>query len=372
MAKLRSVPDIKDTSVESDPPEDQHGDGPKPAKKAAKKTTAATKKAAAPAAPPKSDEFDPSETDLLGSAVSLEDATDYLSVLWYGKQGTGKTSHLASMVNVCEGLVYIVNAEAGLKRKPLERLGIDTSRIRVLPDLATGQRLTFEFLEGLFWQAKDALEKNPGSIGGFGFDSVTEIHQVLLNNIVAEEVAKAERVGKDRDRFFKTQDNYGVMAAQFTEILRKFRDLPCHFAATALERRDVDQQTGKVVYRPAVTPALQTPMGGIPDLIGHTTVEEIEGVDQYIGMFRPSGVYDGKDRYGILPRHLVDPTFARVHGYAAEDLSIDEDPVMQEAIAHRRAASGKRRLKGGGADDGTGAFGEDDDETDDADQDGDD
>lgn len=320
---------------------------PTPAQKAAATKAANAAKTQAPRSTEAPDlkVVESASDDLLGAAVSLDDATDYLSVLWYGREGSGKTTAACSMVNVCDGPVYVINAEAGLKRRALESHGIDTSRLRVLPNFEIGQALTFDFLEEVFWQAKDALERNPGSIGGFVWDSITEIHQVLLNNIVAEEVAKADRLGRDRERFFRTQDNYGVMASQMTELLRRYRDLPCHFAATALERRDVDDD-GKVVYRPAVTPALQTPIGGIPDLIGHATVEEVEGREQYVGMFRALGKYSGKDRYHVLPAHLVDPTFARIHGYVTGAIDPEDDPVMAEAAAARAQRQGRRRKEG--------------------------
>lgn len=313
----------------------------------------AAKKAAAKKAAPKAERngeapeprpVEVTDEDLLSTAVSLDEATDYLSVVWYGEHGTGKTTNACSMANVVDAPVYVINAEAGLKRRALEQRGIDTAQLHVLPNLERGQSLTFEFLEALFWQAKDALERTPGSIGGFVWDSVTEIHQILLNNIVAEDVARAERLGRDRDRFFKSQDNYGVMAAQLTELLRRFRDLPCHFAATALQRRDIDDD-GKVVYRPAVTPALQTPIGGIPDLIGHTYVEEVGGHEQYIGTFKPIGKYSGKDRYSVLPTHLVDPTFARIHGYVTGAIDPEEDPVMIDAARARAETGGRKRRR---------------------------
>lgn len=341
MAKLTSVPT---------------GDDAQPAKKAAKKAAKATAKKTAATGSSKAveqqpDAIDLTEIDLLGQAVALDDVEDFINVCYYGKHGTGKTTNSTSMVNVCDGDVFIINAEGGLKKRALTSHGIDTSRLRLLPDPKSGMRLTFEYMEEVFWQTKDRLEKSPGSVGGFVWDSVTEIHQVILRNLVDKAVAEAERRGVDRDRWFKEQGDYGTMADQVTELIRRFRDLPCHFAMTALERRDVDKQSGKVAYNPAVTPALQTAMGGIPDLVGHCIVEEVSGTEQFVGNFSAAGVYSGKDRYRVLPMRLVDPTFARIHGYVTGTIDPDEDPVMVEAAKARAKRAGKRRSEE--LDDGT-------------------
>jgi hypothetical protein len=338
MAKLTSVPTGDD--AEAAPAKKAAAKkAAAPAKKAAKKATGAAK-----AVQEQPDALDLTEMDLLGAAVSLDDVHDYVNIGWYGKGGSGKTTNLCSMVNIGPGPLFLINAEAGLKKRALERHGIDTSRIRVLPDPESGQRLTFEYMEEVYWQAKARLEKEPGSILGFGWDSVTEIHLMMLHNITEAAVAAAERIGVDRDRWFKDRSDYGDMADQVALLLRRFRDLPCHFGFTALERRDVDNDTGKVVYNPAVTPALQTPLGGIPDLIGHCYVEEEDdGTERYIGHFRPAGKYSGKDRYGVIPPRLVDPTFARIHGYVSGDIDPDEDPVMVEVATKRAKRAGKRR-----------------------------
>lgn len=352
MAKLRSVPTGDSADAAADAADDLQIDGGEatktPIRKAGKKAAPAKKAAAkkvgaAKAVAEQPSPIDLTEIDLLGQAIPLDDVTDYVNIGWYGKGGSGKTTNLCSMVNICEGPVYLINAEAGLKKRALESHGIDTSRIFVLPDPNTSQRLTFEYLEEIFWQAKDRLEKEPGSIGGFGWDSITEIHQVLLRNITEAAVAAAARVGVDRDRWFKDRSDYGDMADQVGELLRRYRDLPCHFGFTALERRDVDNDSGKVIYRPSVTPALQTAVNSVPDLIGHCYVDEDEDGERFIGHFRPAGKYEGKDRYRVIPSRLVDPTFARIHGYVTGEIDPDEDPVMVEVATKRARKAGKRR-----------------------------
>jgi len=67
------------------------------------------------------------------------------------------------------------------------------------------------------------------------------------------------------------------------------------------------------------------------DLVAHTTLEEVGPHEQYRGLFKPLGKYRGKDREGIMPRQLVNPSFDRVIAYAEETLAAKSDPVMLEA-----------------------------------------
>lgn len=260
----------------------------------------------------------------------LDDQEDIVNSMHYGPHGTGKTTAVAHMANL--GKIIYVNAEGGLKIKPLRALGVDTSNIVVFPK--RGTPLTFESLEKLFWKIKSDLDADPTAWAGTVWDSLSEIHKALLDNVVAHQVAKAERAGKERDRFFTDRADYGVMTEQVRLLCRRFRDLPCHFAITALERRDQDDD-GTVHYGPAVTPALQTDVLGYLDVVCHTSVVEIGGYDEYRGRFRPKGKYTAKDRFGAVPVNLIDPTFDRVHGYITDKLTFDEDPVMQEAKARR-------------------------------------
>ncbi len=327
-----------DTAGKANANQDGELDSPAPAavKKAAKKAAGAAKKAAAPVPP-----AEPAEPeDLIGSARNLDEITDFLSVGYYGKGGSAKTTNCAAMVNICEGPIIFINAESGLKKKALASHGFDTDRILVLPDTERGQVLSFDFMEELYWQAKDRLDKEPFSIGGFVLDSLTEIIQALLDEQVLKEIAKAARLGRDRDRFHKEMGDYGKVNDQVALLLRRFRDLPCHFAYAALERRDVDDD-GMVAYNPAVSPGLFNAVTGIPDLIGHTYVEEVGDTEQYLATFRAVGKFSGKDRYRVVPSRLVNPTFSRIHAYVTGSLTTDDDPVQQAGVQARRQAKQK-------------------------------
>lgn len=271
--------------------------------------------------------------------ATLDEQDDYINGLWYGEQGTGKTSAVATMANL--GPIVFINAEAGLKKRPLQRLGVHTGNIRVFPNIQRGQRLTFETLEDLYWALKAQLEDQPDAYVGIVWDSLTEIHKKLLDNVVLYQVEKADRAGRERERFFIDRADYGVMSEQVRLLLRRFRDLPCHFAMTALQRRDQDDD-GEVRYGPAVTPALQNDVLGFMDVTMHTRVVEVEYVQEFRALTGKGSKYEAKDRFGVLPRLMVSPTFERVEAYVNDRVTVETDDVQREALERARRVAVSR------------------------------
>lgn len=228
------------------------------------------------------------------------------------------------------GKVWVVNAESGVKARALRKRGIAVENIEVFPDPESDEVITFDSLEAEWLRIREALEADPDAYVGTVWDSVTEIHKLLLDSIVSKAVVRFEKQGKERDPHFIAIEDYGVMTEQVRNLMRKFRDLPCHFAVSALERREQDDD-GSVRYVPAVTPKLAVDLIGWMDLVCHTSVAIVDGEEEYRGLFRPHGKYRGKDRLGTMPKWLVDPTFDRVVSYVEEELDVDSDPVMKAA-----------------------------------------
>lgn len=280
----------------------------------------------------------------------LDDQAEYLSVLYYGAEGTGKSTALARMTLLPgKGRVLIVNAEGGMKRRALTAQGVDTSRIAVWPP--EGQRVTFEGLEALFFKLAGDLEADPDSWLGTGWDSVTDIHQELLDQVVEEEMRKQTEIlakagGKARagnitlrDRFDNDRDDYRKMSNQVRTLLRKFRYLPCHFAVTALMRRDEDEATKRVMYGPSVTPALQTDLTGYVDQVLLCKVAEIKGGRVFFAQTSPTRTERAKDRHNVLPAEMVNPSFDRLYAYMVGEAKEDTDP-LQSALTPGTAIAG--------------------------------
>ena len=259
----------------------------------------------------------------------LSDAREPANVLYYGDGGTGKTTDLAHMAKL--GKVWACNAESGFKARALRQYDIPLENIEVFP--GPEESITFESMEREWLRIREALNADPDAYVGTIWDSITEIYQALLGDIVKRSDEKALRQGKDRDPQFIALEDYGIMTQQVRSLVRKFRDLPCHFGVSALAKREQDDD-GAVTYVPQVTAKLQTDLIGWVDIVCVTQVLEghgEDGEDEYRGLFRPAGKWRGKDRFKMLPKGIVDPTFDRIVQYIDGDLIVEEDPVMQAA-----------------------------------------
>jgi hypothetical protein len=239
----------------------------------------------------------------------------------YGLQGGGKTTDVASMAKL--GKIVLINAESGLKPKTLARsFDIPVANISIHSDIS------YEGLDALYWELKAEFDDDPDAYIGLGLDSVTEIQKLMLERLVDAGKIKADRKGMVREGFQAQRDEYGEVTEQLRRLIRKFRDLPCHVAIAALERRDQDDD-GTVKYGPAVTPAIQNDLVGYLDILCHVVVEVAPGWnpvgEAFIGQFRRGGKYNVKERFNLIPARLINPTMDRIIAYVNEDLVESED-----------------------------------------------
>lgn len=265
--------------------------------------------------------------------TKLTEMKEPVNTLYCGDGGTGKTTALASMANL--GPVVAVNAEQGIKATALKKHGIDVKNISVFP--GPKETLNVEGLTELWLKLREALHKDPDAIAGVFWDPVSEIQQIFVEALAAESVEKAERSGRERSPWVKDQDNWTTTNAQMRDLIRKFRDLPCHFGMSAPLRRMVDEEDSKVSYMPSVSPGLQNDLFGWMDMVCVTSTAEINGEEEFRGLFRPHGKYKGKDRFNVIPKWLVNPTFDRLVAYQEGDIDADSDPVMVEAKERAKA-----------------------------------
>lgn len=263
--------------------------------------------------------------------MSLADETEWARVCLYGRYGTGKTTDLASGAHL--GTVVHVDAEKRLKAGPLRRLGIPVERIEPFRDI------TYEDLDKLIWDVKGRLYDEPGSVACLGVDGVDEIIKVFVRAVLTRNVAKSKaRAAKrgeevDINQFQIDLDYWGEMSEQVGRLLRHTRDLECHLLFTSHERRDIDGD-GEVTYGPAATPAVQSDLMGYVDILGHTGLK----LGWYVADFSPTGKYQAKDTFGVLPATMANPTMDRIVAYVREELTVETDPIqqkfMEEVAAH--------------------------------------
>ena len=297
---------------------------------------AAKKAAAAKPAPKTKTEVDtpmdePAQDDSASWFVSIDDVVDHTNTLLYGREGSAKTTSAARIANAVpadlppgKGKVLVINAEGGLKKGPLRNRGVDTDRIVVWPDPKKGQRVTHKALDSVHRNIKADLAADPDLWFAVIFDSATEIHTALLDFVQQARVQQLKDRGIENvDEHFVDVADYGKMGKAFRDILRKFRDLPCHFVVTALERRDVDKDTGKPQYGPDVSPSLQKDLLGYVDFVLMCKAEDEAGL--FRALTRSNSRYRAKDRFDVLPKVLSTPHLDRILQYVDGTLTPETD-----------------------------------------------
>ncbi len=259
---------------------------------------------------------------------TLEEQTDWAKVVYYGDSGTGKTTALASMAKM--GPVLVVNAESGLKKRPLRGLGIPVDQIQ------TTRVTGFDDAEALTRDLHQRFEDDPSCLLAVLIDSITEIETVLMNEGLSEEVRKAQLRGVDRDVFLTEGDDWVRNNAKMRRFIRRLRDLPCHVGFSALSRRDIDEE-GVVMYRPALGPQVAGVLVAYCDIsvAMQPFIVQPRHRDIVWGITRRQGKWSGKDRFRILPAQMPYPSLDRIVAYLEGSLTAKTDPEVAAFRAYR-------------------------------------
>lgn len=291
---------------------------------AATKKAAPTKMAATP--DPTHENPAPDEADAAAWFADVDDLVDYMNALLYGREGSGKTTALARMTTL--GKVLIINAEGGVKIGPLLRRGAVKENLKIFPPPGSKIKINHRSLDSLYRRVKADLDRDPQSWVCIGFDSITEVYQAVLDDVQGRRVKVLTDKGAEPDPFFVDIGDYGTMSKMIRDLLRKFRDLNCHVIFTALERRDIDKDTGKPSYGPAITPGLQADLLGYPDLVLMMKAADEDGPHR--ALTQSNSRYRAKDRFGVLPKVLVEPMGDRIVQYITGDLTPETDPFQAD------------------------------------------
>ena len=252
--------------------------------------------------------------------TTLSDQREFIKAVFYGREGTGKTTSAASVSQL--GKVLVVNSEGGLKKAALQQHGVNPDNVLVWPNPDTDEQITARSLEVLHERLAGMLADDPDAIQAVVLDSLTEIHHLLREQATDQRVAKS-RVELDPD--FIDRDDYGKMTSQLRKLIRRFRDLPCHVVFVALEK---DDETASE-YRPALTPALCTDVLGYADIVARFASPD----STFRARFKGNDRIRAKDRFNLLPDTLPEPSFVRIAQYVDGTLTADNDPQLADMLA---------------------------------------
>jgi hypothetical protein len=268
----------------------------------------------------------------------MSDRKEVINTLYVGSQKHGKTSDMASLANLGP-LAYIL-FDPGLKKRPLNKLGINTDNIEVF------QPNGYDELEEVYWLIAADLQKNPDA-WNVALDSVTEMQGDYLEDSIKARVEKEKKKtsqnAENLNPFWTSRDDYGTWTLQARQLLTKFRDLPCHTAFSVLEKREITGQGAKLV--PLVSPAFRSELLGWVDVIVHKVMAENplspnpDGVE-FLGIMRSVSMYCGGDRMNMTPRVMANPTMERLVGLLEDTLDLDSDPHQVAYLKRMAEKSG--------------------------------
>lgn len=273
---------------------------------------------------------------------TLDDMQQYYRGIYFGDPGLGKSTAIAAAARF--GRVVYIDADRGLKAKALRRHGIPVENIEPYFDL------DFAAMEEL--QRELAMRLADGEdIFAVAWDTTTKTAEAFTAEILPGSVEKTRKLGKEREKYDIYLEDRGTVVNMMQEILRKLHGLDVHLLLGAHQRRDVDKDDGSVMIRPAMSPSTITGFAGWMDFIVHMRTTEFandptleEGLE-FTGLTRPRGKFMAKDRFGLLPPVMVNPSFDRVLGYLEEDLDRITDPLQIAARKRREEVAAAKEGK---------------------------
>lgn len=280
-------------------------------------------------------------TPLRPKRPTLDDVQEFYRGLYYSDPGGGKTTAIAAAARL--GRVVYIDADGGLKPKALRRHDIPTGNIEPVPDTSYAGLIALH--QELLIRLADGEE-----IFALAWDTASKSQEAFLDEVMPRSLEKSERKARrqsveyERSEFEVYLEDRGEVVEMMKKLLRRFHGLPCHLLIGAHQRRDVDDETSKVTIGPGLSPSVSASFGGWMDFIIHCRSELFEGDAslaewegmEFMGVTRPDGRFVAKDRFGILPMRMINPSFDRVVGYLDGNIVRNKDELQNAAIARRK------------------------------------
>ncbi len=242
-------------------------------------------------------------TSILDKIQPVSELADNLTMLVYGRSGTGKTHFGSTFPRPC---LFIDVNEKGLDTIAQEQ-GIDVARVTDWQDL-----------DDLLWALKDGME----------YESIVIDQVTNLQDLGMYEVLRKQR--KSRDETF-SQRNWGQLSGMLKQFISDFRDLADKYNLLLIAHERIDEpgdEDAEERIEPnigaRVMPSVGTFLDGAVDAIGCTFIkerwetedrEEVRYVD-YCMRIGPHAYYATKIRRpvsaGPIPELIVNPTYQKI------------------------------------------------------------
>jgi hypothetical protein len=245
--------------------------------------------------------FDPD--DIIGKIAPIGQSSEYLTVLLYGRAGTGKTTLLATFP---KPLLLIDIKEQG------------TASVRAVPGIESVSISHWDEYESLF----HFLKRKGKKYKTIGSDPISGLQRLGID--------KAREQTKKLEGDLLSRKDWGQVSGGMTTWLGHYRDLVAqghHIVFTAHERTTTGEDSPEEQIDPSIGPQLMPSVAsficGAVDVLGHTFVRErsikkdgkkLRKVE-YGLRIGPHGYYNTKVRSPrdyTPPDVIVDPSFESI------------------------------------------------------------
>jgi phage nucleotide-binding protein len=189
--------------------------------------------------------------DKLRESIHGADEHDKLKVLVYGEPGVGKTTFAARSPKP-----LVLDIERGTTSLLRHK---DTRSTNVLPYKSARQ---FEALI-------DAIEK--GEVGDFDtliVDSFSMFQLKVMDDILS--------TNSGNQRYMPDGPTYNLNTNMLRAIANRLIGLPVHVILTSAAKLDKEEATGRMYYRPDLTPKLANSLVGVCDVVGYMSADTVK------------------------------------------------------------------------------------------------
>lgn len=258
-------------------------------------------------------------------------------MLVYAKHGVGKTTLIASAVDVPEmNDVLMIDAESGemsLESNPRVKLADKIDRVRVssFQQVAHVQEFLkahclhrdnnnidgLKNLESRFTGVPVSEIETPRRYKTVLIDSVTEVNQFVMYQIMgqATDMKLTEANGDAADMEVARFEEFRKSNQMMQLLIRAYRDLPINVLMVCSEQYTQDE-VKKFHYTPALTGKLSSQIQGFVDIVGYLKSGSIPegGTEAPRRLFvQPVGNFDAKSRIAKLKQSYFDnPTMTTI------------------------------------------------------------
>lgn len=224
--------------------------------------------------------------------TSIDDSVEYLTWVIYGKNGTGKTTMLAT----ADGVLILAPEDGTLSLK-----GRDMKNARKL------RVDSWDKIEAVYWllnsgkRVKDGIEINTKEgkfvVKYLAIDTVTKLAEVCMRNVVLGE----REHDASKDILSRTMRNWGDMSERMKYWLQQFSELPLQNVWLFQESSNSeDVESDEFSIFPAVNKSLRTYVLSEADIIARTYIAKSPKGIQWRMSAAPNPNYVTKDRTSMI------------------------------------------------------------------------